>query len=359
MRESFSNNTTPQAAAPAVINNLSDLLATKIQITRERIEGLTYGIAIGDALGLPVETWTAKQIKEKFVRLSDFVSPSYNKYFTQSDSQLGTWSDDTQLTIAMLHALADAKEFSLETVINRHIEAYKQTTAGWGNSTKTGVNYLSEGIALSDPLFNKMQGTGNGIAMKIAPLAVLLAISESDNSTLVTQVKDICAISHRTSLAVSSGLAHTAGMLYCLSTSANDFSSDKFIEIVSQASELGRNIYPETLGAHDLTQRLRTLGDFKSKSSDEIVAAFGAGSCFVYDSLPFSYAFFLRNPLSFEATLDAVNAGGDTDSNAAIVAGLQGALLGKAFLPNELIGSLQGNVAIQAACDRFADSFEL
>ena len=79
----------------------------------------------------------------------------------------------------------------------------------------------------------------------------------------------------------------------------------------------------------------------------------------MYDSIPFAYAFFLRKPLKFEAVIDVINAGGDTDSNAAIVGSLQGALLGKAYLPPEYLRGVNNPEPILASVDRFCKAFKL
>jgi ADP-ribosylglycohydrolase len=37
-----------------------------VHVSRDRIAGMFLGSAIGDALYMPVETWTPKQIADKF-----------------------------------------------------------------------------------------------------------------------------------------------------------------------------------------------------------------------------------------------------------------------------------------------------
>jgi ADP-ribosylglycohydrolase len=59
------------------------------------------------------------------------------------------------------------------------------------------------------------------------------------------------------------------------------------------------------------------------------------------------------NPDPFNAVLDAVNAGGDTDTNASIVGSLVGALHGIKVIPAELLLELEDKQEIQARIEKF------
>ena len=55
----------------------------------------------------------------------------------------------------------------------------------------------------------------------------------------------------------------------------------------------------------------------------------------------------LKNAHSFETVFQLVNAGGDTDSTAAMAGALLGALHGKNILPQDLVKNLAGKDSIQ------------
>jgi len=98
-------------------------------------------------------------------------------------------------------------------------------------------------------------------------------------------------------------------------------------------------------------------------SVEEIIENFGGGSCYVYDSLPFSYAFFLRNLGSIDGILEAVNAGGDTDTNAKIVGEMVGARSGiEIFQSPEnrwMIEGLREYDQLIELANEFCDCFEI
>jgi len=125
---------------------------------------------------------------------------------------------------------------------------------------------------------------------------------------------------------------------YCLTHSRDTFSVDEFLNVVVEASVAGESYYPETLQeTGSLTERMRRVGVVGRSGTEAIVEAFGGGSCCVWDSMPFSYAFFVADPFGSETLYRVIEAGGDTDSNGALVGGLQGALLGKGVFNPELL----------------------
>ena len=132
---------------------------------------------------------------------------------------------------------------------------------------------------------------------------------------------------------------------------------EEFISSVVSASEQGKRYFPDTAGGDDLSVRLKQLQELAAAETQQLVAACGGGSCYVYDSLPFSYAYFLKNPFSSEALIEVVNAGGDTDSNGAMVGALLGALHGTDIFPQHLIDGLKGKEQIIDAVDRFCERF--
>jgi ADP-ribosylglycohydrolase len=93
--------------------------------------------------------------------------------------------------------------------------------------------------------------------------------------------------------------------------------------------------------ADDLTERLATIGEVSAEGAQAIIEKYNGGSCYVYESLPFSLAFFLTAPHGQDTIYRVIEAGGDTDSNGAIVGALQGALHGPDFFPDTLVAQIR------------------
>lgn len=337
----------------------NSLVNHSLQISLERLEGLLSGISLGDSLGLPVETFTREEIAEKFGRIVRFESNQWNQFLVGKNVPPGTCSDDAQLTAAVLEAIIAAHGFSLAEIGRHHVRALEASDLGWGESTKRGVLAFAEGLTPGTAEFVQRLGSGlgNGIPMKVSGLAMWAAIEGRGIDSLIEPVRALCSLSHPNSVSVSAGLAHCAAIIYCLFHDANTFEESEFVESIVSASMAGHDSFPGTFAADILSERLESLQHSRKWSEEEIIEQFGAGRCTVFDSLPYSYAFFLRNWHSVEALFDVVNAGGDTDSNGALVGGLLGALHGSSVFPAHLLAGVHGIKSFLGLGSRLLDAF--
>lgn len=329
----------------------------------DRLSGMFWGTASGDAAGLPVETLNHGQIAEKHGRITGFLEVRGSPYFPAAPA--GTTSDDLQLFLVMARCLSSAAGsgvIDMDLVAAEHVRAMRESSAGWGDTTRAAVKRLEQGIHWSvSGLFEEQQaGTGNGVVMKIAPLAAWLLARRESPLERAGDIAALCGMTHRTGMGVSSAMAHVAAVHYCLSTPQEAFSAEEFVARTVEACAMGAGYYPDIAGSgnDDLTARLRRLLHFREIGRARAIEEF-KGSSYVYNSLPFSYYFFLRNPRSVESMWDAVNAGGDTDSNAALVGGLIGALNGASVFPPPLKQALRARDEIGAAAEEYWRSLTL
>jgi len=320
-------------------------------VNKDKVRGLFLGTAIGDALGMPVEGATYEKIKEKHGRIETYISAAGHKWF---DGQpLGSWTDDTQLTISVAESLIDAGGLDMDSQAAHHVKAYKIHTSGWGGTTREAIKALSEGthwsksglyLAGEDAGLQKpkVRGFGNGVAMKAAPIGAYLASKAFDWKSTSDILADFTAMTHRTSMAVSSCLAHTFAAFRCMVSTPETFNTRTFVATVVNASELGKAYFKETLNDDDITRRFKLLDAVNDTwKTEHIIREFGKGTYYVYNSLPFTYAFFVKGPSNIEMLYECASAGGDTDSNASMLGALQGALNGASFFPRHLIDGLQ------------------
>jgi ADP-ribosylglycohydrolase len=332
-------------------------------MNRDRIEGMFLGTLIGDALGMPVETFTAEKIASTYGRVTEYLTPDGHKWF--NGHKAGTYTDDTQLTLAVAEALIDGG-FDMECQARHHVSALRETTAGWGNTTRNAIRSLANGATWQNSgTGGNGSGTGNGVAMKIAPLGALLAkcpiIDQSDDTGAIYSVTDFIlqlnAMTHKTSLSASAALAQAAAVAYCISRPAfYAFHPESFMQAVTTNSSIGRNCFPETL-TDDLTERLEFLDRRWPLSQKEAIEEFGGGSCYCYHSIPFTLSFFINQPYSISSLYDLIGAGGDTDSNASMLGALLGALHGKSIFPDHLIQGALDHAKVLDVAGRFAEKF--
>lgn len=331
-----------------------------MQNLRDKVRGNFLGVGIGDALGKPVETLSASVISEKFGRITDYITNSSHKWFAEDDA--GTTTDDWQLTKAVAKAMIKSGKFDLDEIAKEHVVEFLISVRGWGNSTRESVGKIAQGVHWNEASQTDKigRGTGNGVCMKVSPAGLYMALTNSASTAPpwndhIYNIVNMSIMTHRTSLAVTSGLSHAFATWNCFLNTPDSFNESSFLKILLSSAALGRQFLPETI-QDDLKTRYERIN--AKLQTEEIINEFGSGSCYVYDSLPFTYSFFLRNPYTIESLYDCISAGGDTDSNGSMLAGLLGSLHGTKIFPDHLVNGLKIKDEAFAIADEFYETFK-
>ena len=336
------------------------------KVTLDQIRGMFVGIAIGDALGMPVENLSAEQIKAKYGRLTEYVRPDGHKWFDGREA--GTWTDDTQLTLLVADSLIERKALEVWDLANRHVEYFKREgDLGFGPTTREAINRLISGIhwVESGISNNPKHGLGNAMPMKVAPLG---AYSVSPffrkwsycHTLFESNLRDFTLMTHYRNIAVESAFAHVAAIEFCLEWNVSKRNMvDNFITVIINACESAPKIEERFKSEDSLLKLFKSFVNlpFQVMITDDFIERFGGGTSYVYNSLPFSYGFFLRDPFEIDTVYDVINGGGDTDTNGSIVGGMLGALNGVSIFPQHLIDSLWQKERILATADKFYETF--
>lgn len=307
--------------------------------TKSRVKGMITGIIVGDALGMPVEGWSAEKIKEIFpTGVKSYISPADHKY--HKDRKAGQTTDDAFFTYVTGKAILDSGDFDMDRQASYHAVAVDQCY-GMGKTTKEALERLKQGVSWTESgkstLVNR--GTGNGVPMKLAYLSAWFASHPEEKRCKLPfneMLRQYCKMTHYNGLAVDCTTLHANLLFHLLNVNPLRFTSIDFFSWVKQHfAEIETNP-DKDLEMPTTSDRIQTRMELLEKKwfsdylveDEEIRAEFGNGSYYVYDSLPFSYAFFVRNPTAIESIYDTVKNGGDTDTNASIVGGMVGALNG-------------------------------
>lgn len=322
----------------------------------DKFKGCILGVAIGDALGMPVERMTAEKIREIVGELRDFLPASVNpKPFPEFEHmQAGSWTDDTQLTLAVMEALIESGgRFDMDVIARRHIEAYA-STLGWGRSTRNACKRLSQGVHWSES--GEPGGSGNGVMMKIAPLGLL----RSMNTKTIDMPAESIAFAKMTHLAtpaIVAGGVHEFAISMLPNFGPSIIFFGRFLE--SWAKNLEEKLPPHQDKISEQISLVLSMyhsGELVLETPETLGIRFGVGTkaaFSAFNSFALSYALFLRNPHSFDAVFDAVNAGGDTDTNASIVGSLLGAFNGMSVIPENLLTGLDRREFIEERIEKF------
>jgi ADP-ribosylglycohydrolase len=366
-------------------------------ITRDKVYGFLLGTAIGDALGIPTETFTSAQIREKYPNgLTKYEIPDGHKWYEGQPA--GSYSDDTVLTIATMKGLIAAGDFTLESQARAAVEALTEAeraipegkevggsgVPGWGSSTVEAIRRLANNVHWRDSGKTSIphRGTGNGAVMRCGPLAAYFATLNKQKVSKICfnqMVCDFSAMTHYTDLSAIATVVHVRTLINCFNQDdPHDYNWRADVSWMlsiyeGQANMLARSTNEywsyEHLTRHqedrEFWEQLNLAVDDSHRENwddQRIEEAFGGGSCYVAHSVPFTYAHMARGPLSIQTLYRVAAAGGDTDTNASLVGGMLGALYGAKIFEEEaphLINDLIGIGKIKVLADEFCDKFKI
>ena len=294
----------------------------------DRLQGVLLGTALGDALGLPWEGMSARRIARAVHRgtsLSAFrlLGPLARWRF----GRRGFVSDDTEQTALVATALARGRGDLQATV-----RALRRSLAGWllrlpwgiGLSTLKACLRLVVGLRRSG-----VRSAGNGAAMRAAVIGVHLA---SDAAKRRETGRALAEVTHTDPRGVEGAL----------------FVSEVAAGCANQGAPAGPQLITAALEVVDdplLRAALdRAIALAADPSVDTARAAAELGiSGYVVESVAFATFCLLRADDGIvPAITRCISAGGDTDTNAAILGAWLGARLGASALPSDLVARLCG-----------------
>lgn len=302
---------------------------------QSKLRGVLLGTALGDALGLPMEGLNAKTIQKRFGRTDRF----------RLWPNLGIVSDDTEQSALLAQSILRAG--AAPEMIPMY---FRRSLVGWFLRLPWGI-----GMATVKASFRSLVGirpsgvpsAGNGAAMR----AAVLGVNYYQNTELLLQVVQSTSVVTHTderALAGASFVALLAAQCTALST------SDLDARLVAFTSALER-MSPDCELLKNALTAARTLA---FEHAPVPVAAQKLGtSGYVIHTVPFALFCFLRfGETPLVALQEAISAGGDTDSIAAILGGWIGALHGEEGLPEDLTGKLAGGPFGRSHLESLADA---
>ena len=263
-----------------------------------------YGVAIGDALGSPVQF----KIRDTFPYVKEML------YCDSFHKKAGTWTDDTSLTLALCDSIRKKKTINTKDILKRF-----RKWLNWGKYTQDGKPFdigktcycaIKSGKGLDD--FNS---NGNGSLMRIIPLAFVENITDQ-------KIVEVSAITH----------AHTIACEACkiYIHIARDLINDKSIsEAVKRNSPKSYSIFT-------------SLNSLETRQREEIKS-----TGYVVDSLEAALWSLLKTNSFRDDVETAVNLGGDADTIGAVTGGLAGIIYGIEGIPKEWMEALRRKKTIE------------
>lgn len=327
----------------------------------DRVTGLLLGCAVGDALGMPVEGLDNHLTLRAIHRLGgirDFLAPQPHVLRSLRRLRPGCWTDDTQLTLAVARAIVMSEgQMDYDEMAEAHIRAFETLELrGWDATTKQACRRLAQGTSRARS--GKLGGAGNSVAAKIAPVAAYSFLRGDTREQLLNHCLSVGMMTHYDPRAVVG--AYLIALLVRDALASNrkwDPSPERYSELIEEA-RWAEDALSRTLGVSDdpISQHLAELCDALDVESDELAELCNGATSYACYSVSYVVALLCGRPWEFEeGVVAAVNGGGDTDTNGAMVGAILGAAYGARKLPKRYADKVEEAEMIRDLGRRFAN----
>lgn len=335
----------------------------------DRVRGCLLGMAVGDALGAPLEGLSSQQIKSHYGRVKNYVDGVQAWKRKPYRWRLrGLYTDDTQQALALCDILLEHGRIDQERLAELYLSlanpkgTFVGAHRGIGRSFRQVLAALERGVPAH---LAGQEGAGIGAAMRIAPVPLFFG---DDTEALFDSAIAASLMTHRDIRSLSGALAvaHTIRRLVAgeprdpslLLWVASDLVKDEnrlaadHAELVIKIGEHARCLpravaHAEAVLDHPRDRALNALVDEANRHGAE-------PSCkrptqgFPPACIPTCLYLLLTTDSFEEAVSDVVNLGGDADTAGAILGAMAGAYYGVDGIPKRWLDGLQNRDGIEA-----------
>lgn len=308
-----------------------------------KIKGALFGLAVGDALGVPVEFRSRTELQRAPI--------STMRGYGTWNQPPGTWSDDSSLAFCLAESLTNG--YNLDDIAKNFTQWLQK--GYWGAHHKVfdvgGATYHAIGRLIDgeSPLLSggmMEEDNGNGSLMRIMPL--LFAIKDLPVEERYIKVKEVSSLTHAHFRAVFACFIYLEFALQLLQGNTIDAAYHNLQRSVKSFSVLNNFNPTEIL----LFQRILDA-DIRTVSEDKIHS-----SGYVLHTLEAALWCLLNTDNYYDAVLKAVNLGGDTDTTACVTGGLAGLLYGYDEILSVWVTALARKSDIDDLCERLFKSIQ-
>lgn len=303
-----------------------------------KIKAGLFGVAVGDALGVPVEFESREYLKQNPV--SDMFG------FGTHNQPSGTWSDDSSLVFCLAESLC--KGYDLSDIAKNFVKWYN--TEIWtphgkvfdiGIATRNAIHNIGKGNLPELCGGHEEKDNGNGSLMRILPLVFYLQ-KENDLEVIYQKVKEVSSITHAHFRSVFACFIY---VIYCLEILKGKNKVAAYIEMQNIVSVF---LEDKKFNSTEIQLFERILKNNINEYPENEIHSSG----YVLHSLEASLWCFLNSDSYEETVLKAVNLGEDTDTTGAIAGGLAGMYYGIENIPEKWTSVLARKMDIDDLCER-------
>lgn len=283
------------------------------ELNSSRFSGCLLGLAVGDALGMPLEGMRASSIRKRVGRVRDFMDAPWRML------KAGQWTDDTKMMLCHARSILERRGVDTEDTARKFVAWFESGDwRGIGGSTYESIQRLRAGVHPEESGARGEMAAGNGAAMRIAPVGLADCL---DLEKLRRDVREVSMITHANPEAVAGAQA----VAFAVARAAR--------RDLQPPSLIAETV--DFIGPCAVSDRLLLAEKFLSGGiePEEALARLGT-SGYVVETVASAFYCFLRTPGDFEETVSrAVEGGLDSDTTGAVAGAISGAFNGLEGIP--------------------------
>ena len=303
---------------------------------QDRAAGALYGLAVGDALGMPTESLPRPQIVARYGPLLEDFQPGAADQPLAPGLPAGTVTDDTEQALLLAGLIIEGEGTLDEAEFARRLLAWEQDMRARGSlsllgpSTKRALAALLAGTPTTE---TGRAGTTNGAAMRITPVGV--ATPAGDPDLLTGRVVTASRVTHNTGVALAGAAAVAAAVSAGVGGASVPEAIGAAVPAARLAARRGRWVAAADVATRITWATALTAGRPVDEVLDLVDTLVGT-SLATQESVPAAFALLAAAPDDpWLACRMAASAGGDTDTIAAITGAIGGACHGAAAFPEQ------------------------
>jgi len=314
---------------------------------KERFLGCMYGLALGDALGYPVEFMTRDEILRGVGPKGVTGFDSLEKARLDHAHPIGFYSDDTQMTLATANGLLSSNTTSRKEIMDNIAREYTL----WANSPD---NNRAPGTTCMQGIRNMIANGGNweksgvptgdgcGAAMRTAPIG-LRFYRDFDKLNEIAHSASKCTHGENSAIISGMNVARVVGRIL-------KYSRPDPMDIYQETLLSTKVGPPADVSFAEKLERVKKVLRYtdEAKALNELGEGWRGDEAFTM-----AMYCFLKSPEDFRRTvLRAANITGDSDSVASIAGAFSGAYNGIRAIPQEWISKLERTELIRETAER-------
>ena len=299
-----------------------------------RAAGALYGLAIGDALGMPTQSLPRAQIVASYGPLLQSFEPAPPGHPLAAGMPAGAVTDDTEQAVLVARLIIDSGGTVDPAEVGRLLLGWEESMRARGSldllgpSTKRAIDALLAGADIDQA---GRFGVTNGAAMRITPVGIATPSASLDG--LVDRVVAASRATHNTGVALAGAAAVAAAVSAGLDGAGAAEATDLAVAAAMKAARRGHWVAAADVAARIswATQLVAGLG---LDAVIETVYALVGTSLATQESVPAAFAVVAASPDDpWLACRIAASLGGDCDTIAAMAGAIGGACHGLGGFP--------------------------